>query len=961
VPADRWSTAQVLAVAPDPSAARAARSVSGAAKWSASGLTGEVLWGLCKGSGKNPYQVCVDLSGPAYRCSCPSRKFPCKHALGLLLLWAETGAGDAATPDWVSEWQAGRANRAARAAKPPTSTGPADPAAAAKRVEQRATRVAAGLDELRRWLDDQVDQGLAAAEQAGPAPFEAMAARLVDAQAPAVAGSVRRLGRTAGVGAYWSDRLLGELGLTRLLVTAHDRLDALPADLAATVRSRVGYPVATEEVLAAPPLRDRWQILGQVDSADDKVTTRRIWLRGAESGRFALVLAFAAPGQTFPADLVPGTEIDADLCFYPGALPLRALVAARHGAPVPLSAPTGAVDVRTALAAYSAGLAADPWRESVPVLLAGVVPTREGHLVDQAGDALPLAAGHDQPWWLLAGGGGQPVDLAAELGPAGLRPLAAWTDGCYLPAAAGVPAGPDGRTPELPAELLSAALVGTARRPWDGLLAVAGRPVSAGGDGAAGVLEAAAVALTYRRAGITPSAGRGRVPAAPTESTPPLPVAPTVRLRTLLTEGGAPGGSQIQQDLLTEWLRLADRHGGLVPADMLPALLDVGRRHRALRPLVSRLGGRRGRWLAGLRSEWGYLFDEVPDPAAPTTGPGSGDDWETGTAGERLAYLTRLRTRDPDAARELLAAGFAAENPTDRARFVEALEVGLSPADDAFLEGVLDDRRKEVRQAAVALLRQLPESGLRRRMAERAMACLRLDPGGTELTVDPPHDCDPAMRRDGVDPQPPRGIGARAWLLEQVIAGTPLATWTTAFGRSPAELVALAGADDWGPALRRGWSRAAVEARAADWADALVAAEPVNRRGRDRLSDDLLWQLYEVLPADRLSGLVTDALRTDPARANRLLAMLSHDWSPELSGAVADAVGAWARDTGRNSWYLSELCRITGTAATPTLADRFHRLTDELARDGADTARVRAVAQLAAVLAFRSDMHKEFR
>ncbi|MEU4570466.1 SWIM zinc finger family protein [Micromonospora sp. NPDC023956] len=957
MPVERWSTAQVLAVAPDPAAARAARSVSGAAKWSASGLTGEVLWGLCKGSGKNPYQVCVDLSGPAYRCSCPSRKFPCKHALGLLLLWAESGAGDAEAPDWVVEWQAGRATRAAR---PPAGSGPADPAAAAKRAGQRATRVAAGLDELRRWLDDQVDQGLAGAEQAGPAPFEAVAARLVDAQAPAVAGTVRRVGRTTGIGAHWADRLLGELGLIRLLVTAHDRLDALPDDLAATVRSRVGYPVTTEEVLATPPLRDRWQVLGQVDSADDKVTTRRIWLRGAESGRFALVLAFAAPGQTFPADLVPGTEIDADLCFYPGALPLRALVATRHGAPVPMAAPTGAVDVRTALAAYSAGLAADPWRESVPVLLAGVVPTREGRLVDQAGDALPLAAGHDQPWWLLAGAGGQPVDLAAELGPAGLRPLAAWSQGCHLLAPAGSPAGADGHPAELPTELLSAALVGTARRPWDGAMAVGGRPLGAGGDGAAGVLEAAAVALTYRRAGATPADGSGRVPAAPAESRPPLPAPATVRLRTLLTDGGAPGGSQVQQELLTEWLRLADRHGGLVPADTLPALLDVGRRHRSLRPLLSRLGGRRGRWLAGLRSEWGYLFDEALDLAGPA-GQVGGDDWTTGTTGERVAYLTRLRARDADAARELLAGGFAAESAPDRARFVETLEVGLCAADDAFLDGVLDDRRKEVRQAAVALLRQLPDSGLRRRMTARATAAVRLDASGG-LTVDPPRECDPAMRRDGVDPQPPRGTGVAAWLLEQVLAGTPLATWTTAFARTPAEVVALATADDWGPALHRGWARAAVEERAGDWADALAAAVgPAGRQSRNTLPETLRWQLYEVLPAERLGSLVADALRTDPGRANRLLGMLTQDWSPELSGAVVDAVDVWARAEGRNSWYLAELCRIAGTAATPALADRVHHLTDELARDGVDPSRVRAVGQLAAVLAFRSEIHKEFR
>ncbi|WBB80723.1 SWIM zinc finger family protein [Micromonospora sp. WMMD882] len=985
MPVDRWSTAQVLALAPDASAGKGARSVSGAAKWSASGLTGEVLWGLCKGSGKNPYQVCVDLAGPAYRCSCPSRKFPCKHALGLLLLWAETGAGEAEAPPWVTEWQAGRAARAARVATPRSAAGPADAAAAAKRVQQRATRVAAGLDELRRWLDDQAEQGLAVTEQAGRGPFDAMAARLVDAQAPAVAGTVRRLGRDVGVGPHWADRLLGELALIRLLVTAHDRLDALPADLAATVRSRVGYPTTTEEVLATPPLRDHWQVLGQVDSGDDKVTTRRSWLRGARSGRFALVLAFAAPGQAFPADVVPGTEIDADLCFYPGALPLRALVATRHGAPTPLTAPAGAVDVRAALAGYAAALAAEPWRETTPVVLAGVTPSRGGHLVDRAGDALPLLPGHDEPWWLLAGAGGRPVDVAAELGPNGLRPLAAWSDGHYLPAAAGVPVGARGRhRPELPTDLLSAALVGTARRPWSGPVSVAGRPVETGGDGPGGLLEGAAVAVAYRRAGTRPASGRTPVPAAPAESTPVLSSAPTARLRLLLAEGGAPGGAQTQQELLAEWLGLADRHGALAPVDTLPALLDEGRRDRSLRPLVSRLGGRRGRWLAGLRSDWGYLWDEAPaedapadgrapataeplttlPPTAPDGGTGSGgaggDEWETGTAGERVAYLTRLRGRAPDAARELLTAAFAGENATDRARFVAALEVGLSPADEPFLERALDDRRREVRDAALTLLRQLPDSALRRRTTQRALGCVRPSPDGRGLVVEAPKECDRAMRRDGVDPQPPRGVGVGAWLLIETLAHTPLSTWTTLLGRDPAQVVALPVVDDWAPVLRQGWARAAAEQRDPAWAQALVDAAGTGRAGDRQLPGQALWPLYAIMPAGRLAKMITHALRGDPHRANQLLRLHPGDWSDELTGAVVDAIENRARDKG-NHWHLTELCRLCAVPAAPGAAGRVRQLADELEQTDAEPTAVRAVAQLAAVLTFRSEMHKEFR
>ncbi|MCR2802735.1 SWIM zinc finger family protein [Paenibacillus soyae] len=53
---------------------------------------GAVIFGECKGSGKEPYRCSVDFANPAspvFRCSCPSRQFPCKHILGLLYAYAD--------------------------------------------------------------------------------------------------------------------------------------------------------------------------------------------------------------------------------------------------------------------------------------------------------------------------------------------------------------------------------------------------------------------------------------------------------------------------------------------------------------------------------------------------------------------------------------------------------------------------------------------------------------------------------------------------------------------------------------------------------------------------------------------------------------------------------------------------------------------------------------------------------
>ncbi|MFC3737964.1 SWIM zinc finger family protein [Paractinoplanes deccanensis] len=919
---ERWSAAQVETLAPDAASVKAGRALSAPISWSATGRLDDVLWGLCRG-----YQVCADLTGPAYKCSCPSRKIPCKHALGLLLLWAETGVATAAAPDFAREWQAARAAKAA--AKPRAAATP-DPAAAARRAEQRAERVAGGMTELRRWLDDQVRQGLAGAQRAGHQPYEAMAARLVDAQAPAAANAVRRLGTIAGIGPHWADRLLGELALLRLLVTGYDRLADLPPELAATVRSRIGFPVATDDVLAGPRVADRWQVLGQVEIDDGALTTRRTWLRGSR-GRFALVLSFAAPGQPLVSDLVPGTEFRGELAFYPGSAPLRALVAGRDSAAEPFGEPEGAATIADALLGYSATVAAEPWRYDAPVLLAGVAPSDDGWLVDQTGAALPLAAGHSEPWWLLAAAGGRPATVAAEWSPGGLRPLAAWTGGTFVAAGVPVPTAGAARRPELPPELLAAALIGTNRRPWPG-------------DGS--LLDAAAVALARRRAGVLPGSGHAPVPAASAEEEAALPPAAGARLLRILGEG-VPGGAQLAQELLGQWLAAARELGAHVPPIALPALLDAGRRNSIIRPALARVAGERGVWLAAMRDEWRWLRDEAPVP--PST---AAFDWHTGSSGERLAHLAELRRSDPGRARELVESTWAEDSSDTRARFVAALATGLSADDDPFLERALDDRRKEVREAALELLRRLPGSGLRTRMAERARAAVRRERrtvGADRLIVTPPEELDEGLRRDGVASTPARGTGVSAWLLEEVVAGAPLDTWAGA-----ATMLRLARGNDWESPLLHGWAKAAVAQEDVGWATVLL------HEVSGTLRESVRWDLHLVLPSAELGRLAADALRREDPMANRLLAIHPGRWPDELSVAVLETIAHRARND-RHSWQLGELCRAAALAMPPAYADLVGRLALQLDQEPADASRVRPVADLARTLAFRQEMFDELK
>ncbi|MFD5026529.1 SWIM zinc finger domain-containing protein [Streptomyces sp. NPDC058373] len=434
----RWAAEQVLALAPDAASRKAGSKLGASGPWSEAGCSNEgAVWGLCKGSGSKPYRTVVDTSGPAYQCSCPSRKFPCKHALGLLLLWSDPQgpvslADGEQAPEWVRAWLAGRAERTAKKKDAPAV--PADSEAARKRAEQRGERVTAGATELEQRLEDLLRGGLASAELSGYALWEETAARMVDAQAPGLAARVRELGAIPGSGPGWPVRLLEESSLLYLLVRARGRQGELPEALSSVVSGRLGLPTKAE----GPPLRDTWLVLAQYDTADARLTTRRAWLHGTASGHTALLLSYGAAGRAPELTLPVGLATDAELTWFPRGAGGRAELGERFGAPAaPASRPTG-VDVTEALSRYGRAVREDPWAPHCPVTVGPVIPAplpdgRGWQLADPDGSAaLPLstsALAGQGLWRLVSLSGGAPVTVFGECGHRGFTPLSAWAEG----------------------------------------------------------------------------------------------------------------------------------------------------------------------------------------------------------------------------------------------------------------------------------------------------------------------------------------------------------------------------------------------------------------------------------------------------------------------------------------------------------------------------------------------------
>lgn len=434
-----WSTETVLALAPDAGSASAGQGLASERKWTALGESDRAVWGLCQGSGKDPYQTRVDLGESVFKCSCPSRKFPCKHGLGLLLLYAKASASfkRGAEPGWVSEWIDGRAEKAEKKTEKAKAAAeaPVDAAAQAKRAALREERVRQGVAECRAWLDDLLRRGLAAAQSDANAECERVAARMVDAQAPGLAGMVRRIPRSMGSGAGWEVRTLEHLGRLHLLLAAADRLGELPSELAGDVRVAIGYNQPKEEVLARQGVSDLWTIAGQAYEEDDRLTVRRTWLWGKRTAKVALVVDFAVGNQPLDTSHVAGASFEGEVVFYPSGVPLRALVKSRgegtHAVEMPGDEGRNAIGAQ--LERFATALGANPWLTRWPMVLRRTRVVRSGSrwLLGQGEEMLPLSPAFErgiQLWRLLSATGGGEATIVAEWDGEVAEPVGVFVD-----------------------------------------------------------------------------------------------------------------------------------------------------------------------------------------------------------------------------------------------------------------------------------------------------------------------------------------------------------------------------------------------------------------------------------------------------------------------------------------------------------------------------------------------------
>lgn len=396
----------VLGLAPDGQVASSATRLASSSGWQGLGQAPAALWGLCRGSGQNPYRVCVDLGDRATKCSCPSRKFPCKHGLALQLLHAREALPEDGVPGWVEEWLTKRHAAAAPADDSPEAVERRQKAKE-KTAGKRQEAVRGGVGGLRDWLADLAGAGIATLPGRDAAWWHSITARMVDAQAPGLASAIGELRDVVAAGGpVWTQDAADRLGGLHLLARLSETAQGPLSDV---VRARLGFPVPEEQVRATPGWSDRWVALLRVERDDDLVRTVRQWAWGRGRGEWVVAVRHAGGGAKPAPPLPHGLEVDGVLHPYPGVPPHRVAVGEVLGSRSAEAIPVPAT-WQESLAGVERALRADPWQRLHPLGCAGVRPTSDTkHLVDATRRAVPVRgdAALDRA---LAMTGGDPFD-----------------------------------------------------------------------------------------------------------------------------------------------------------------------------------------------------------------------------------------------------------------------------------------------------------------------------------------------------------------------------------------------------------------------------------------------------------------------------------------------------------------------------------------------------------------------
>ncbi len=430
----QWTEEQVVSLSPNEGTTRRGRPLANSSKWEVLATDYQAIWGLCKGSGKNPYKAQVNLQTTTFACSCPVRALPCKHLMGLMLLYAK-GSGNfkhLPPPDWIKIPKAAVAVAENTTAAPSIEDLQKAAAAKAKRWEKRLELMESGLSELQLWLEDVIRQGVANMPMQQADFWYSIAAKMVDAKLPRLSSFLKETHQMILQSEDWLEPAVARLGELQLWITTFEQREQLPPVLQEELYSALGKTTKKADILAThPKVKGTWLVLTVVNQLDvEGRDYRKVWLQNLETGKFALILDYSFGGMGYEQQYFSGTVIKAALVYYSSNFAQRAICESYEIVDIDNLPAVGiTANFEALLEAYANALNISPWLVNLPVLLTDIVPhyykeKDQIQLVDATQNSLPIRLLDDTAQWkLLAVSGGNPLTVFGEWDGTAFVPL----------------------------------------------------------------------------------------------------------------------------------------------------------------------------------------------------------------------------------------------------------------------------------------------------------------------------------------------------------------------------------------------------------------------------------------------------------------------------------------------------------------------------------------------------------
>ncbi|MFQ5419336.1 MAG: SWIM zinc finger family protein [Anaerolineae bacterium] len=401
---------------------RAGRGNAVVDKWRLLARNDDFAWGVFPNNKKEPFHTSLVLAEMGLTCTCSSQKAPCRHGLALLILLNERPDAftTAVSPPWLTRQHQRHRSRQRRkpVSKPPS---------------QKLQLLRSGMSELELWLRDLIRSGLADLPQRPKSYWTQMADRMIDAEAPTIAYSLRAIAKVPVKQPNWPETYLRHLSRFYLFVQGFKEWDNLAPEIQADLQTAVGWlpPPANGN-----PVTDEWLVLGRTLAVFGPRRWHTTWLWGTETNRPAALTQDVRPGRLIRHFYATGSRLQGGVSYASGSWPLLAHLSASQSLHQQAKQTVpGYASIQTAMKVVAQSKAASPWLDNFPLLLQHVLPMQINdtwQIVDEDGFALPLVQPQPHRWHLTAFSNGRFLPLFGLWNGTVFTPLTVGVDHKWL-------------------------------------------------------------------------------------------------------------------------------------------------------------------------------------------------------------------------------------------------------------------------------------------------------------------------------------------------------------------------------------------------------------------------------------------------------------------------------------------------------------------------------------------------